>query len=103
MCWIITLLLFIHITHAYGIIRISKIFPTCKPSLNSFIHVVCCFMIIFLIKCIVYVDHIKYFVVNDNPRDGIEKDNLLLGYLTRMRKVSILLILEDLVNTERGG
>lgn len=70
-----TLLLFIHSTLAYGIIRISKIFSTCKSSLKAFINVVCCFMMIFLIKCTAYVGHIKSFVDNDNPKDGIEKAN----------------------------
>lgn len=63
-----TLLIFIHSTLTYCVVRLSTFLPFNQFDLKAFIYNTCCFMVIFLGKCISYIDHLKAFV-DPNPRD----------------------------------
>lgn len=62
------LLLFIHITWSYCVVRISSSSPF-QFDLKDFMYHLCCTMVILLTKCISYVNHLKDFV-DPNLRDS---------------------------------
>lgn len=64
------LLLFIHSTWSYYVVRISKLFSF-QLDLQAFMYYLCCIMVMLLTKFISYVNHLKDFVdpkpKNPNP------------------------------------